>query len=294
MTGIQWFAERLPRKGGSRRTEYRTYTAADFVTLPPENWDDEKTLVVLSSKSGSTRETLEAADLLPDMACTVVVFTQSETSQLAAYGSKQFYMGKTTQAFHSTFMLMQAFFGGFWAENGWDKLPQLLSSLRARPRVLVSAARQDDMRARADAQDFADVEAIDFFASGAGKLVSGAFGQYVLEANFRHAITMVAADHFFHSILERVDERTTAAFHIVTEDEARGQMERVKKFVEVYGPKVPVYDATDYAMEGVDDAIRPIVGPYVIEAALKRFAYHYSVITGRQFQRTRYMGKVFY
>ena len=123
MQGMQWWAD-----GIAKNIEFRTFTSADFIALNLPKLDNKATLVILSSESGGTKETLSAAKLVEGMACKTVVFTKPVRSLLADHGHKKFFMGQTSQAYLATFMLMQAFFGGIWAEKeGWELLPKLLS-----------------------------------------------------------------------------------------------------------------------------------------------------------------------
>ena len=42
-----------------------------------------------------------------------------------------------------------------------------------------------------------------------------------------------------------------------------------------------IHDSRDYAMPGVARMIRPIVAPYVLQVALKRFSEHVSDLRGQ-------------
>src|SRR5689334_4729220 len=56
--------------------EVRRYFPAEFITQNPARFD-ARTLVVLGSKSGTTPETLEAAEFVKDRPCATVAFTTS-------------------------------------------------------------------------------------------------------------------------------------------------------------------------------------------------------------------------
>lgn len=55
-----------------------------------------------------------------------------------------------------------------------------------------------------------------------------------------------------------------------------------------------IYDSRDYQMPGIAPLIRPIVAPYVLQAALKRFSEHLSDLRGQPLSTRRYMWKTEY
>lgn len=288
---LQWWADRY-----TKTTEYRTFTSADLKDLDPPKLDDSQTVVVLSSKSGGTMETVEAAEFLKDKRCRKVVFTKSPEAALAQYGDKAFFTGDTTQAFHATFMLMQAFVGGILAaRDDWKLVPQLLSSLRAFPAALLAAAQANEERAKQMAARYNDNGApIYIIGSGPGKLVQYAFGLCVLDEE-EFLVRPVDADQFFHSTLEIVTkEMLGPVILIVGEDTSRQQMERVVTFFLKYGPQTEIYDTTKDRMEGIHPDVRAIFAPYLAEAALKPFAFYLSQRLGKSLSERRYMGKVAY
>ena len=291
MHGLQWWADSI-----AKNVDFRTFTSAEFMDLNPGKVDMATTLVILLSKSGETKETLEAAKSVKVMACKTVVFTQSAQSQLAKYGDKKFFTGQTIQAFQAVFMLVQAFLGGIWeVKEQWQLLPKLLSSLAVFPATLVSAAAKHEDRGKNNAARYKQGDQIYLVASGPGKLVSGAFGLCVLEEMLKLPIRLVDADQFFHSTLEIAAKDTPHHFILIlTEDASRKQMERLVDFCKQHGGPMEIYDTREYVMEGIDPDIRAMVAPYVAEGALKPYALSLSGKTGRSLSERKYMGRVAY
>ena len=52
--------------------------------------------------------------------------------------------------------------------------------------------------------------------------------------------------------------------------------------------------SSDFAIAGIDPAIRPIVAPYVVEVALYRFALRLSVWHNQPLSTRRYLWKTDY
>lgn len=142
----------------AQNLRFISYAASRFVDLmkaKPSIADAPDTLIVLSSKSGKTPETVEAAKRLKNKPCKTVVFTKSQDTPLASYGHSAFFTGETTQAFHATHMLMASFTGGILEiKESWSFMPALASSLKALPVALFHAARKCVLAGEAFAEDF--------------------------------------------------------------------------------------------------------------------------------------------
>jgi len=90
-----------------------------------------------------------------------------------------------------------------------------------------------------------------------------------------------------------VDEHTKL-FLLLGEDPSRPLMERVVRFCRKHTEHLMIYDSRDFAMPGIDPAIRPIVAPYILQAALKRISARLSVLLAKPLGERRYMWKTEY
>lgn len=289
---LKWFADTI-----TTTTEFQTKSSADLIALDLPKLNDVRTLVVLSSKSGSTKETLEAAAFLQAKACRKIVFTKSADAALAKYGERVFVTGDTTQAFHAAFMLMQAFVAGFWeTKDSWPHAAKLLSSFRAFPAALLATAKMYDERGAVMAANYDGPSApIYIIGSGPGKLVQNAFGLCVVEEMIKVPVRPVDADQFFHSTLEIVTKETPGTFIIILgEDTSRKQAERADRFVAAHGPSSVVHNTASDAMEGIDPVVRCFFAPYIAEASFKPFAFYLAKKLGKPLSDLRYMGKIEY
>jgi fructoselysine 6-phosphate deglycase len=288
MQGIAYWIEHY-----SPTIEVRRYFPSEFITQDPPKLD-ERTLVFLASKSGTTPETLQAAEYLQDKPCHVVGFTLKGESPLAKMSPKLFLAGDTSESFVALFMLMQAVVGGILqGRDGWSLGDELLSSLAALPRSIAEAAIGNDARALADAREYYRDENIYHVASGPGFTPAYVFGVCILmEMLWLHSYPIEAAE-FFHGPFEITDEKTPFIL-IVGEDPSRPLMERVMRFCEKNARRVMLYDSRDFAMPGISPKIRPIVAPYVLQAALKRLSEHLSDLRGQPLSTRRYMWKTEY
>lgn len=286
--GLQWWCDTFGSK-----IQYRTFSAADFLSLPLIEKVGPETLVILSSKSGSTKETLAVGARLKETGCKVACFTQSEASKLVQYGQKSFFTGDTPQSFHSMLMLMHAFVGGIWAEReGWGALDGLLASLAKLPTVLAQAALQSQTRGLQFAENFDKTGITYFIGSGPMQFVGEAFGNCLLEEMLELDINTFPANHFYHSLVEKLPlKEADRIILFLGLDQSRWQVEQVQKFCAANGVKAEVYDARDYEMGAIDSSIRALLAPIIVEAALKPMAEPLSAKT-KDLDSRKYMGKV--
>jgi len=288
MLGIKYWIEHY-----SPGIEVRRYFPAEFMAIDPPRLD-ARTLVVLASKSGTTPETVAAANVLKDRPCICVAFSQYGERPLAQAVPRHFLVGDTSESFAAMFMLMQALVGGLMAQKeGWPLGDELMTSLRALPGALCDAAEQNEERAAEDARRFAADRHFYHVAAGPCFTTAYVFGVCILmEMLWLHSCPIEAAE-FFHGPFEIVDKQTPLIL-ITGEDPSRPLMERVARFCDTHAGRVMTYDSRDFAMKGVAPAIRPIVAPYILQSALKRMAAHLSVLHDQPLSTRRYMWKVPY
>jgi fructoselysine 6-phosphate deglycase len=275
-----------------REFEVRRFFPAEFVTQKPRI--DKRTLVVLGSKSGTTPETVQAAQFVKDFPCRTIALTETPDLPLAKAVQTTLLTGHSSGAHAAMFMLLQALIGGMMAgREAWELLGPLTSSLRALPQVMAETAEQADRRAADEARLLKDDRILYHVAAGPMFSAAYVFGVCVLmEMQWMHSVALEAAE-FFHGPFEIVDQNTPLVL-MKGEDPSRPLIERVERFSKKYTKRLFIYDTKDYAMSGVDQRIRPLVGPFVLQAALRRIAEHIAVWHNHPLSTRRYMWKTEY
>ena len=288
MLGLAYWIERF-----SPTLEVRRYFPSEFVAQNPARLDG-RTLVLIASKSGTTPETIAAAEFLRDTPCRTIAFTLTPDRRLAGLAQTCLLAGDTAESFVALYMLMQAVVGGVLSGRGeWTLGDALLASLACLPQAIADAAHANDRRAAEDARIYKDDRILYLVASGPGFTTAYTFGVCILmEMLWLHSYPIEAAE-FFHGPFEIVD-RNTPLILILGEDPSRPLMERVVRFCKKHTERLMIYDSHDFAMPGIDPAIRPIVAPYVLQTALKRLAARLSVWHGQPLSTRRYMWKTEY
>ena len=288
MLGMQYWIER-----DSPTLEVRRFFPAELMAQNPARLD-ARTLVVLASKSGTTKETVAAAVWLRDKPCQTVAFTQRADKPLASLAQHCFIIGETPESFTGMFMAMQALIGGILAaKDNWPLADTLLTSLAALPAAIADAAAASDSRGQADAAALNGRPVIYHLAAGPCFTTAYVFGVCIVMEMLRLHSTALEAAEFFHGPFEVVDDKTRLIL-ILGEDPSRPLMERVARFCAKNAKHVFIYDSRDYAMPGVAPAIRPIVAPYVLQAALKRISANLSLLMNRPLGERKYMWKTEY
>lgn len=288
MQGLRYWIESL-----SRTLEVRCGYPAEFMAMSPPRLDD-RTLVVLASKSGRTKESVEVAQWLSDKPCRTLVVTQCADRPIAGFVDTRFLLGDTPEPFYGVFMILQALTGGLLAgRDGWPHLDRLLASLRALPAVLAQTVEAQDDRARSVAERLKSDRTVYFIAAGPMFTMAYYVGVCILqESQWMHCVPVEAAE-WFHGPFEILDD-TLPVVLMLGEDASRPIAERALAFCQRYTPRTEVYDSRDMAMPGIDPLIRPIVAPYVTGIAVERIAAHLAHLHQQPLSTTRYMGKVPY
>jgi fructoselysine 6-phosphate deglycase len=291
--GIQWWCDVLFETMGNVR--YKTYDAADFLSLPMADTAGPETLVMLTSKSGSTKEVLAVGARIQkaNKGCKVVCFTKAEQAMIVKYGIKSIYTGDGPQSFHAMLMLHHAFIGGIWAaREKWAQLDELLASLKALPAVLAKAALASQARGKEFAANFDSTGTTYFIGAGPMQFVGKAFGNCLLEEMLELCINVFPANHFYHSLVEKMPLKDAdRVILLLGLDSARWQVEQVQKWYADHELDVDVYDARDYDMNGIHELIRPMFAAIVDEAALKAMVGPMSHKIKEDLDKRKYMGK---
>ena len=287
MLTVEYWIEHL-----SQAIEVRRYFPAEFMTLNPKRLD-ARTLVVLGSKSGTTPETVQAAEFVRGRPCKVVAITEKADSALAQAVQRPVLMGAGSGG-AGMFMLLQGLVGGVLAErDGWNLFEPLMSSLHALPQVMADVSADSDRRSAEDARLLKDDRILYQIAAGPMFATAYVWGVCVLmEMQWMHSVPLEAAE-FFHGPFEIVDQNTPIVL-MKGEDPSRPLMDRVERFCKKYTERLFVYDTLDYEMKGIDPRIRPIVGPQVLQSALRRISDRLAVWHNHPLTTRRYMWKTEY
>lgn len=275
-------------------TDIRVFHSADLVQ---QNIDalDEKTLVLLGSHSGTTEETVEAAAFLKKGPALTIAITRDPESPLAQVSDTVLAYGDEKQGYFSSYILAQALVSAFLEkrQGRWKYHQNIMQALPNLPAALADAKAAGMPKSEMIAEKIRDEKVM--YVIGAGPMFTTAYvfaSCFLMEMQHMHAHAINAAE-FFHGPFEVVDKQTPLIL-LLGEDPCRPQAERVQRFCERFSENFYVYDSREFNMAGIPEEIRPLVGPFIIDAAMTNLVEKLAVLRGHPMTLRRYMGKVDY
>ena len=278
----------------SQKAEFISGYSAEFLHQNPIKLD-ENTCVILTSHSGLTQETVDAGLFLKTKPVHKVVITQDENSPLGKIGDEVIAYGKSEQGYYCSYLVIQAFISAFLneSEKKWNLHPSLMSALKKLPTVLADNKILYPKKIIKEAKTIIQKPLL--YVVGAGPMYETAYVLatcFFMEMQWLYAHPLVAAE-FFHGPLEVVDKNATMIV-LLGEDPHRIEAERVAQFCKIHAGNVIIYDSQNYEMTGVAFELRPLLAPFVIDAALTSLVEKIAELRQHPLTVRRYMGKVIY
>jgi fructoselysine 6-phosphate deglycase len=278
----------------SQKAEFISSYSAEFLHQNPIKLD-ENTCVILASHSGLTQETVDAGLFLKTKPAHKVVVTQDENSPLAKTGDEVLTYGKSEQGYYCSYLITQAFISAFLneCERKWTLHSALMDALKGLPAILADSKILYPKKIIKDAKTIIQKPLL--YVVGAGPMFETAYVLatcFLMEMQWLHAHPLVAAE-FFHGPLEVVDKNTSMIV-LLGEDPHRIEAERVAQFCKTHVGNAIIYDSQHYEMTGVPFELRPLLAPFVIDAALTSLVEKIAELRQHPLTVRRYMGKVIY
>lgn len=273
----------------------RAAIAAELVlTNPPALGTGS--VAVFSSLSGTTSETVAAAQYCADRGVTTIALTGDAETPLARVADHVLVNAATNdnaaESIESQLLLLVASILHVRGEfPDYDELAsQMVSAL---PQALVDVALDADDKAQEFARKHNETNY--HFLVGSGDLwgFTYNYSMCVLEEMQWLHTTRVHGAEFFHGSLELI-EKDTSLLLFFGEDETRPLMERVRAFATEYSDNVTVFDTADYKLNGIDDRFRGLLGPVIMGAAVFRLSVHLEAERNHSLDLRRYYRTVKY
>ncbi len=241
--------------------------AADLVT-EGHPYLDAKTLVIVASASGDTKEVVKAVDYVHEAGAKVMGFIETPGSPLAEKADLLVLSRYGETLFFYTVVLRLMQNAGMFAD--YDRF---FEELEALPEGLVQVVKQGDPAMEALAKALWDKPLV--YTIGAGVLEDWAvcYGMCVMEEMQWMRTRPVSAANFFHGTLE-VIERDSTILLFKGEDKARSQEKRVEAFVQTVSADVHVIDTADYPVEGISPQFRGLLSPLIAMCLCRRLSVY--------------------
>ena len=276
------------------KTDIRTFHSADLIHQNPSALDD-KTLVLLGSHSGTTKETVEAAEFLKIRPAQAVSITRDPESPLAKASDAVLAYADEKQGYFSSYMLAQALASAFLdgREEGWKYHSKIMRALPELPYALADAKGAGMPKSEKIAEKIKEEKVPYVIAAGPMFTTAYVFAScFLMEMQHMHAHAVNAAD-FFHGPFEVVENQTPLIV-LLGEDPCRSQADRVLEFCKRFSVNYYIYDSREFNMPGIPEEIRPLVSPFIVDAAMTSLVENLAMRRGHPMSFRRYMGKVEY
>lgn len=284
----------------SRRITSDVYNGDEFVCRDPLTLDAQS-IVILCSQTGTTRETVRAAEHAKSRGATVIGMTLDPASPLATACDHvlryqaSYTTGIAIDAADSNYGVLYMLLAGLVKiADGTDHMPSLLKSLgHLQPAIDKAHVRYAELFTTF-AERFRDRPVIYTTASGANYGAAYSFAICVLMEMQWINSQAIHANEFFHGPFEVVD-KNACFITMIGLDETRRLEERARDFLYRFGDKdnILVLDAADLDLDGIDPQFHGYLVPLIFFDALWSFAYklaahrHQTMLEAR-----RYMKKI--
>ena len=272
-----------------------------FIGLPAElvitgsaNLTD-KSLVIMPSLSGTTKESVALLVKLKEIGATVLTLVGHAETPLGKGGDHVFVNFAEDDTSCESFYLQSLFIALSIMKHRGEigNYDQLAAELSLLPGLLLEVKRTYEPRAEAFARTLA---ASDYhIVTGAGNVWPQAFyyGMCILEEMQWIRTRPVHASDFFHGTLELV-EKDVSVILFKGEDALRPLAERLENFVPNYTDKLTVLDTAQFDLPGISAEVRALVSPVLLATVLERISAHLEVLRDHPLTTRRYYKRVAY
>lgn len=247
----------------------------------------ENSVAFLSSKSGDTGETMEAAKWLKKQGVRLVSLISKTNSPLEEISDDTIVYGEGRPQELAFYLLI----GRILYRRGYfDAYPRFADELKNLGYALAQVRKQADEKCRKYAADYCKEPYNIWIGSGDLWPQAYSYSMCVLEESQWIRTKSVSSPEFFHGTLELVENDVCVTL-LLTEGPTRSMDERVREFAVRHTKKLTCFDAKDYELPGISDEFRKVLSPVVIAAVLQRISKNIEVITGHSLDIRRYYRK---
>ena len=254
-----------------------------------------KSIVVMPSLSGTTKESVALLEHLKTVGATVITLVGHADTPLGQGGTHVFVNFAEDDTSCESFYLQSLFIALSILRHRGEiaNYDQLAAELDRMPELLLEVKRAFEPQADRYARIFAGAPY--HIMTGAGNVWSEAFyyGMCILEEMQWIRTRPVHASDFFHGTLELV-EKDVSLILFKGEDALRPLAERVETFAPAYTDRLTVLDTADLALPGISAEVRALVSPVLLSTVLERISAHLEVLRNHPLTTRRYYKRVAY
>jgi fructoselysine-6-phosphate deglycase len=254
-----------------------------------------RSVVVIPSLSGTTKESVEALAYCKQRGATVLTLTGHADTPLARDADHSFVTFAEDDTSCESFYLQSLLIAlsVLDCRGEIEDYAHAVRQLSLLPELLLEVKRAFEPRAGEVARRIAETDY--HIITGAGSTWPQAwyYGMCILEEMQWIRTRPVHASDFFHGTLELVEEGVSVLL-LKGEDAARPLVERVEKFVPTVTSSMLVIDSAEFELPGVAGETRALLSPVLLATVLERVSAHLEVLRNHPLTTRRYYKRVAY
>ncbi|WP_111768656.1 SIS domain-containing protein [Nakamurella deserti] len=248
-------------------------------------------VVIASSSNGGTPETARAVTFARAAGAPVLLVTQDPES-LVAQQAEHIVLHKGVES--KQILLGLIAFALLREQGVADDYDAVVAAFRSSSAAFEASVWETDALLRSIASECTTEKCVYVLGSGPLEGAAQTFAAcYLQEMQNKHAVA-TGSGEFLHGAFEVVDGNVPVIV-FMGEDATRPMGERVLRFLETYNRRNYVLDTSTLSLPGVDAAMRPLIGGFILSSCLiARLAQQFESFSGRPLTDRRYMWKVAY
>lgn len=254
-----------------------------------------KSIVVIPSLSGTTKESVALLDKAKQVGATVITLVGHEETPLGKGGDHAFVNFAEDDTSCESFYLQSLFIALSIMRHRGEigNYEQIAGEFEKLPALLLEVKRAYEPKAETFAKVLAGADY--HIITGAGNVWPGAFyyGMCILEEMQWIRTRPVHASDFFHGTLELV-EKGVSMILFKGEDALRPLADRVENFAPSYTDRLAVLDTAEFSLPGISAEVRGLISPILLATVLERISAHLEVMRDHPLTTRRYYKRVSY
>jgi fructoselysine-6-phosphate deglycase len=254
-----------------------------------------RSIAIIPSRSGTTKESVEALAYCKSRGVTVISLTGHADTPLAE-GADHALVNFAEDDTSSESFYLQSLLVALSVmkhRKECNDYEAVVDELRRLPALLIEVKRAFEPQASQLAATIKDSPY--HIISGAGSTWPEAFyyGMCILEEMQWIRTRPVHASDFFHGTLELV-EKGVSVILFKGEDACRPLVDRLEAFAPAYTDKLSILDTATMPLPGISSRTRSLISPVLLATVLERVSAHLEVQRNHPLTTRRYYKKVAY
>ncbi len=254
-----------------------------------------KSVVVMPSLSGTTRESIAALDYAKARGATVITLVGHAETPLATAADHCFvnFAADDTSCEMFYVLSLTVALAAMQARGERDDYDRLMGELAGLPTQLLRIKEAFEPRAADLARTIQNDGYHIITGAGAAWPEAYYYGMCILEEMQWIRTRPVHAADFFHGTLELV-ENGVSVIVFAGEDASRPITDRVIAFARGYTDRLIVLDTAEMATEGLSAGLRALLAPAILATMLERLSAHLEALRNHPLTTRRYYKRVAY